>query len=186
MKLRSTLPIAVLLAALVAPCGADEPGRGELPDAVDARGDRLVLTASGTGVRAMVLRVYVVGLYQRQRTSSPSRMLGDDGPRRLAVKMLRDVDRSSMRQGIEDALEDKAGLGPYRAHAAALFEALPVDRDGLRRGDILTLDWRPGEGIVACVNQTRCLGPVPSAGLFDALVRMWLNEDPRRSILKPA
>lgn len=185
MKLRSLLlPAAVVLGALAAPCAADEPGA--LPDTVDARGDRLVLTASGLSVRAMVLRVYVVGLYQRQRTSSTTRMLVDDGPRRLAVKMLRDVDHGSMRQSVAEALDGQAALGPYRANAAALFEALPLDRDGLRKGDILTLDWRPGEGIVACVNETRCLAPTPSAGLFNALLRVWLNEDPRQSILKPS
>ncbi|TAK77020.1 MAG: hypothetical protein EPO12_15510 [Aquabacterium sp.] len=192
MKRTRILAVAAWLSAAAAStvcCPAARGAQAEglnLPDAVEADGRRLLLTASGLGMRALVFKVYVVALYLQERKASPAEMLAAPGPRRLAVALLRDVDGESFRQGLQEALDEQAGLGRWRGQLAGLLAGIPFQRTGLRRGDVLAIDWRPDEGLVVSLNQNRCLGLRGGVELFNALLRVWLDEDPARSVLKSA
>ena len=155
-----------------------------LPDAVDLHGSRLTLNASGTGVKALVVQVYLVGLYGSNKVGQHQALLNDNGARRLTLKMLRDVSESDFKSGLQDTLDATPTLTRFAQQVRAIVDSLPLDQGRLKHGDTLTIDWQPDQGLRIAFNQRPCFGPIRQADLFQALLRLWLDEDPRRSVLQ--
>lgn len=160
------------------------PSNTPLPDAVELQGRRLMLNASGTGVKALVVQVYLVGLYGSNRVAQHQALLQDSGAKRLTLKMLRDVSESDFKSGLQDTLEATPALTRFGQQVRAIVESLPLDQGRLKHGDNLTIDWQPEQGLRIAFNQRPCFGPIRQADLFQALLRLWLDEDPRRSVLQ--
>jgi len=155
-----------------------------LPDAIEQQGRRLTLNASGTGVKALVVQVYLVGLYGSQKVGQHQALLQDGGARRLTLKMLRDVSESDFKSGLQYTLEATPALTRFSQQVRAIVDSLPLDQGRLKHGDTLTIDWQPEQGLRIAFNQRPCFGPIRQAELFQALLRLWLDEDPRRSVLQ--
>lgn len=155
-----------------------------LPDAIELQGRRLTLNASGTGVKALVVQVYLVALYGSQKVGQHQALLQDNGARRLTLKMLRDVSESDFKSGLQDTLEAMPALTRFSQQVRAIVDSLPLDQGRLKHGDTLTIDWQPEQGLRIAFNQRPCFGPLRQAELFQALLRLWLDEDPRRSVLQ--
>jgi len=172
-----------LLAQSIEPAHAASPG-ASLPDAIELQGRRLTLNASGTGVRALVVEVYLVDLYDSNKVGQHQALLQDNGARRLTLKMLRDVSESDFKSGLQDTLEATPALTRFSQQVRAIVESLPLEQGRLKHGDTLTIDWQPYQGLRITFNQRPCFGPIRQADLFQALLRLWLDEDPRRSVLQ--
>ena len=155
-----------------------------LPDAIELQGNRLTLNARGTGVKALVVQVYLVGLYGSHKVGQHQALLNDKGTRRLTLKMLRDVSESDFKSGLQDTLEATPELTRFAQQVRAIVESLPLDQGRLKHGDTLTIDWQPEQGLRIAFNQRPCFGPIRQAELFQALLKLWLDEDPRRSVLQ--
>lgn len=172
-----------LLAQTIEPANAASTST-PLPDAIELQGRRLTLNASGTGVKALVVQVYLVGLYSSGKVGQHQALLQDNGARRLTLRMLRDVSESDFKSGLQDTLESTPALTRFGQQVRAIVESLPLDQGRLRHGDTLTIDWQPEQGLRIAFNQRPCFGPIRQAELFQALLRLWLDEDPRRSVLQ--
>lgn len=155
-----------------------------MPDTIELQGRRLTLNASGTGVKALVVQVYLVALYGSQKVGQHQALLQDNGARRLTLKMLRDVSESDFKSGLQDTLEATPALTRFSQQVRAIVDSLPLDQGRLKHGDTLTIDWQPEQGLRIAFNQRPCFGPLRQAELFQALLRLWLDEDPRRSVLQ--
>ncbi len=155
-----------------------------LPDAIEQQGRRLTLNASGTGVKALVVQVYLVALYGSNKVGQHQALLSDSGARRLTLKMLRDVSESDFKSGLQDTLEATPALTRFSQQVRAIVESLPLEQGRLKHGDTLTIDWQPDQGLRIAFNHRPCFGPIRQAELFQALLRLWLDEDPRRSVLQ--
>lgn len=172
-----------LMTQAIGPAQASSPNTA-LPDAIEQQGRRLTLNASGTGVKALVVQVYLVALYGSQKVGQHQALLQDNGARRLTLKMLRDVSESDFKSGLQDTLEATPALTRFSQQVRAIVESLPLDQGRLKHGDTLTIDWQPDQGLRIAFNQRPCFGPIRQADLFQALLRLWLDEDPRRSVLQ--
>lgn len=157
---------------------------GSLPEAIEQQGRRLTLNASGTGVKALVVQVYLVALYGSQKVGQHQALLHDNGARRLTLRMLRDVSESDFKSGLQDTLDATPALTRFSQQVRAIVDSLPLDQGRLKHGDTLTIDWQPDQGLRIAFNQRPCFGPIRQAELFQALLRLWLDEDPRRSVLQ--
>lgn len=172
-----------LMTQAIEPAHASSPSTA-LPDAIEQQGRRLTLNASGTGVKALVVQVYLVALYGSHKVGQHQALLQDNGARRLTLKMLRDVSESDFKSGLQDTLEATPALTRFSQQVRAIVESLPLDQGRLKHGDTLTIDWHPEQGLRITFNQRPCFGPIRQADLFQALLRLWLDEDPRRSVLQ--
>lgn len=171
---------------LHSPIRAAEVGGVELEESVQVAGRHLQLNGAGVSMR-LVFKVYAIGLYLQDQRRTTEAVLSSDGPRRLFIRMLRDITADEF----EDAVLDKLTNGPDKPdtrvaeHMLRLGKAISAQPHGLRRGDLLTLDWIPGTGTVIELNRRPVTQPLHDIAFYNALLNIWLGEKPADPSLKP-
>ena len=90
------------------------------------------LTLNGVGLRRRaIFKVYVAGLYVPQKSSSAAPLITEKGARRVALRMLRDVDADSFIDSLKDGLKNNLSEAQLSRAAAAGRRArgdLEIDR----------------------------------------------------------
>lgn len=104
-------------------------------DAHDARLDKVAhvggarLELNGAGVEAqLIFSVYAIGLYLPQRSSAASEVMAVDGPRRVAILMLRDVSGDDFHRAVMRSLATDGETLRRAAGQADQFGPVPADR----------------------------------------------------------
>ena len=183
-----TLLVLVAAMALGVAHAADVAGV-KLPDRlrVSAAGPELVLNGAGLRTRFFI-KVYAGGLYLEKKSPTADAVLALQGPKRVSMHLLRNV---SAKQ-ILDALHDGVAANNSPAELAKLRPQLDA-LDGvmnalgpIKEGDVVTLDYVPGSGTVVTVNGQAKGKPIAGTALYDALLRVWLGDDPVQDDLKKA
>lgn len=158
-----------------------------LDDSARVAGKSLVLNGAGIA-RQLVFRVYAIGLYLMDRKVSAEEILATDGPRRIAIAILRDISSEDFQKAVAEHASrglpqhDRAAV---RSQMAALIKAIARRPDGLREGDTLTMDWVPETGTVVQLNGKPLVEPMPGRAFYTALLSIWLGDNPTDPSLKP-
>lgn len=148
---------------------------------------RLQLNGSGTRRKA-VFQIYTAALYLGQPARSLQQVVEQDGPKRLLVQMLRDIDANELgklfTQGIErnTQREQFARLVPGILHISELF----ARQKRLKKGDSFSLDWVPATGLSIRINDQLPAPPINDPEFFAALLSIWLGPQPADGQLKAA
>jgi hypothetical protein len=154
---------------------------------VQVAGQHLQLNGAGISTRLM-FKIYAVSLYLPDQRRTTEAVLQSNGPRRLVIRLMRDISS----QDFEAAVLDKLSRDLAHADAQVMGQmealSLAIARipSGLRRGDLLTLDWIPGTGTVVEHNQRRVIQPIQDIAFYNALLNIWLGEQPADPRLKTA
>ena len=148
---------------------------------------RQQLNGSGTRRKA-VFQIYTATLYLGQPARSLQQVVEQDGPKRLLVQMLRDIDANELgklfTQGIErnTQREQFARLVPGILHISELF----ARQKRLKKGDSFSLDWVPATGLSIRINDQLPAPPINDPEFFAALLSIWLGPQPADEHLKAA
>lgn len=147
------------------------------------------LTLNGAGVRTrVVFKVYATGLYVPQKSGDAAALLGQTGPRRVAITMLRDVDGATFSDALVDGLKANHGADQLAALKSQI-DRLQATLKGIgeaKKGDRIQLDWVPESGTVITVNGQPRGEPIAGAPFYTALLRIWLGDKPADASLKKA
>lgn len=180
----------LLFAALALAAGsawAVEVAGVELPASEQLAPGSSPLVLNGAGLRRkFVFKVYVAGLYLAHKVSSAEQALALAGPKRIDIRMLRDVSAEEFSNALfeglranQDAAQMKA-IEPRAQRLAAQMAAMKEAKEGMR----ITIDWLPGEGTRITAG-TRVLGePIPGEDFYRALLAIWLGPHPVQDSLK--
>lgn len=169
---------------LAVPALALEVAGAKLADKVQVGSRELQI--NGAGVRSkFFLDLYVAALYLTEKNSSGAAVLADDGEKRIALHVLRDIGAARLSGGLSNAII--ANHAPAELHVldtalkefAAIFHAL----DELKKGDVVTLDYHPGSGTMVSLNGVE-KGMVSGAAFSRALLKVWLGDKPVQADLK--
>lgn len=120
-------------------------------------GTRLVLNnAVLLEVTVLAVDVYVASLYLPAKTSDPARILACDGPRRVDLRFMRDIERDQLverwKAEVITRAKRRSALSKYRGAIDALFAAYRA----VEEGQVMSFTWRPGKGIeIAFDGKTR-------------------------------
>jgi hypothetical protein len=191
----------LMLAAAALPCATLAPlpsawaqaaGEVELagvkyPPTVNLAGSALRLNGAGIRFR-FVVRVYTAGLYLPQRASTPEAVLAQQGPKRLHVVMLREIDATELGKlfvrGMQDnsPREEFSKSIPGTLRMGEIFAA----KKRMVPGENFSVDWVPGQGTTVLVNGRPQGEPVKEPEFFNALMRIWLGPNPADANLKEA
>ncbi|WP_412480521.1 chalcone isomerase family protein [Azonexus sp. IMCC34839] len=181
----NTVRQAALIATLVAAPGlhAAEVAGVKLDDKIRVGGSELVL--NGAGVRSkLFIKVYVGALYVGQKSTAPAAIYDSTGPRRMALRMLRDVDAESLHSALDDGLkanhtpEELAGIKAASDQLASIMKGIGKAREG----DTIAIDFL-AEGVAVSLNgESR--GKVAAPALAKALLKVWLGDKPADAALK--
>lgn len=174
--------LLLLLLLLARSAAAAELAGVTMPDVVSVAKWRLVL--NGLGLReATIFRidVYVAGLYLPERTHDPDAILREPGPKRLMMRMVRNVRRSYIAKAWSEGIR-KGAEQDYPALEERVSRLNTYVTD-LKVGDTVTLTQRPGEGIILEINGAT-LTTIPGDDFARALWQIWLGHRPPNAGLK--
>ncbi|WP_265943304.1 chalcone isomerase family protein [Dechloromonas sp. A34] len=177
----------VLIAALIAVPGlqAAEVAGVKVEEKLKVGGSELVL--NGAGLRSkLFIKVYVGALYVGQKSTMPAGVYDSTAPRRMVMRMLRDMDAESLHGALDDGLKNNltpaelAELKPQADQLATIMKGIGK----VREGDSIAIDFT-SEGVGVSLNgESR--GKVAGANFAKALLRVWLGDKPADASLKKA
>lgn len=182
-----TVRRAALLASLLAVPGlhAAEVAGVRFDDSIRVGGSELVL--NGAGLRSkLFIKLYVGALYAAQKSAQPAALIDSPAPRRMSLRLLRDIGADTLHGALEDGLANNNSPEELAAVRAATeqFAALMKGFGKLREGDGIALDFS-ADGVTVGVNG-EARGKVAGGGFARALLKVWLGERPADPALKRA
>ena len=179
--------LAALVAALLAVPGlhAAEVAGVKIEERIKVGSSELVL--NGAGLRTKVfIKVYVGALYVTQKASTATALLDASSPRRMSLRLLRDLDADSLYGALRDGLKDNNSEAELLALKAPVdqFAELMKKIGNARSGDTVAIDFTT-EGVGVSLNG-EAYGKVSSAPFARALLKVWLGDNPVDASLKKA
>ena len=183
----NTVRQAALIATLLAAPGlhAAEVAGVKLDDKIRVGASELVL--NGAGVRSkLFIKVYVGALYVGQKSATAAAIYDSATPRRMALRMLRDVDAESLHSALDEGLKNNhtadelAGIKVASEQLAGIMKGIGKAREG----DTIAIDFM-ADGVTVSLNgESR--GKVVAPTFAKALLKVWLGEKPADTSLKKA
>ena len=178
---------AALIAALVAAPGlhAAEVAGVRVADSIKVGNNELVL--NGAGLRSkLFIKVYVGALYVSQKAATPAAIYDSATPRRMVLRLLRDLDADSLHSALDEGLRNNhtpAELSDMKAQADQLGGIMKA-MGKVHEGDTVSIDFS-AEGVVVSQNG-EVRGKVAGASFAKALLKVWLGDKPADASLKKA
>lgn len=184
------------LTSMMLAAGLLAAGAVHAQPAVELEGQKFEPTASvggqslplnGVGLRKRaIFKVYVAGLYAGQKSADASAIVNEKGPRRVSLRMLRDVEAQSFIDSFNEGLKNntpEAQLSAMKPQVDALVATLKSIGEA-KKGDVINFDYTPEGGTRITVNGQPKGNPIPGADFFSAVLRIWLGDKPADETLK--
>lgn len=145
------------------------------------------LVLNGVGVRKrLVFDIYVGGLYVAKKAVRTAELLDQPGPKRVALRFLRDVEGelfvNSLHVGLK-ANHSEAELARWQKQVDTLTSTIKTIALA-RRGDTVYFDYTPNDGTRVSVNGVTRGPLIPGEDFYAAVLRVWLGETPADAGLK--
>ncbi|MBT0570594.1 chalcone isomerase family protein [Curvibacter sp. CHRR-16] len=159
----------------------------KVDDSATVAGTTLPLQGAGMRYKA-VFKVYAGALYANEKIRSLDALLRNPGPKRLSMTFVRDIDANSfgklLTRGVEDNTpkSELSKLVPGLLRMSEMFSA----NKSLSPGDVVTVDWIPGTGMVISVKGKPQGEPFKDADFYRAIMGIWLGPVPADHKLKDA
>jgi hypothetical protein len=159
----------------------------KLEDSLQLANTELKLNGAGIRYKA-IFKVYVAGLYLKEKKTTVPDILSLAGPKRVSLVMLRGLSNEDFGRGFITGIQqntekaEKAKLIAQFVRFGELFASVPE----LKKGDILICDWLPGVGTVMTLNGKQMGEPFQDVAFYNAILRIWLGEKPVDNGLKKA
>jgi hypothetical protein len=180
--------LAMLCAATLSLAQAAEVEGVTFAERIDGPGAaKLVL--NGAGLRKLLfLDLYAMGLYLPERLPKAEQILTLAGPKRIAIRMLRDVSAESFTEALINGLRknhsdaEMLRFGPRIAQLTAIMAEIKEAKEGMA----IDLDWVPSGGLRLRVDGQATGRPILGEDFYRALLRIWLGLNPVQDDLKAA
>ncbi|MHB1198303.1 MAG: chalcone isomerase family protein [Polaromonas sp.] len=157
----------------------------KLADPVEVQGAKLQL--NGAGIRYKVIfKVYVIGLYLGTKAATPEESYAAQGPKRISITMLREIDSNELGKAFTKAFQENAPKTEMSRLIPGLIRMGQIfsDQKKLLANDDFTIDWIPGTGTVISVKGKAQGEPIREPEFFNAMLRIWLGPQPADRKLK--
>jgi hypothetical protein len=146
------------------------------------------LKLNGAGIRTrIVFKVYALGLYLPEKKTTVNDVLATAGARRIQIVSMRDLTSDEFGDAFMKGLNgntdqaERTRLLPQTKSFGEMFASIP----GLKKGDVLLVDWVPGTGTVCTLNGRKIGETVQDVAFYNAILRIWLGDKPADESLKP-
>lgn len=183
---KALLAGAAMACALMQTAAAAEVSGIKFDDTVKVAGKDLKL--NGLGIRTkFIVKVYAAGLYLPEKKNTVADIMKVEGPRRLTLVMMREISSDDFGQSFMTGLNnniDKAEKTRYVSQISKFGEMFTTI-EGLKKGDVLHIDWIPGTGTVCELNGKKIGEALPDVNYYNAVLKIWLGDKPADSALKP-
>jgi hypothetical protein len=179
----------LILLTLLVPfsVAAAEVAGVRIDDKTSVANAELALNGAGLRKRAF-FQVYAIGLYVPQKSSSAAALLEQQGPKRVAIHMLRDVGADAFTEALADGIRANHSEAEAKALEPRIKElgAIIAELKEAKKGMAIALDWQPPSGTVMLVNGAARGKAIPGEDFYRALLRIWIGDKPVQDDLKKA
>lgn len=144
------------------------------------------LHLNGAGVRKkFFFEIYIGALYLEHPSQEAKKVVSDAGAKRMVLHFLYDeVSREKLIDGWDDGFE-KNSTAKQKATLQARINQFNNLFSTVKKGDTIILDYRPNSGTEVTIRGEK-KGVVPGKDFNDALLLIWLGEEPVTEELKGA
>ena len=183
--------LATFLATLCLTCSAlaatIDVGGAKVEDAVDLQGAKLQLNGAGVRYKA-IFKVYAAGLYVGKKVASPEELFAATGPKRQSITLLREIDSNELGKAFTKGFEENSSKTEMSKLIPGLIKMGQIfsDQKKMLAGENFTIDWIPGTGTVITVKGKPQGEPFKEVEFYNALMRIWLGNNPADFKLKDA
>jgi hypothetical protein len=150
--------------------------------------DNQKLVLNGVGIRRKYgFSVYVCALYLTQKRHTLAEVIALPGPKKILATMLREISSDDLGDALLSGIRHNSTpdqtqrIGAQLVALGQLFGSIPR----LKKGDSFSVAYAPQSGTLIEVNGKPALAALPDVAFFEALLRIWLGDDPADSGLKP-
>jgi len=150
-------------------------------------GAKLVLNGAGLRKR-LFFDIYAMGLYLPERKVKAEQILSLAGPKRIAIRMLRDVSAEAFTEALIDGLrrnQSEAAMVRFGPRIKQLTDIM-AELQEAKEGMAIDMDWAQGSGLRLVVNGKQAGAPIVGEDFYRALLSVWLGTNPVQDDLKAA
>ena len=159
----------------------------KVEDSAMVGGVALQLNGAGTRYKGP-FKVYVGDLYTTRKVGSLEELVAAPGPKRLTMTFVREIEAGPfgklLTRGVEDN-NSKAEMSKLVPGLIRMSEIFTVNKL-LIPGDVITLDWIPGTGMVITAKGKVQGEPFKEPEFFKAIMSIWFGPTPADHLLKDA
>lgn len=158
-----------------------------LEDSIVLHNTRLQLNGAGIRYKA-IYKGFVAGLYLGKKAATPEEVFADQGPKRMSITLLRDIDSKEFSKVFIKGFGDNAPKGNMSKLIPGLIKMGQLLSDQVKfvPGDTIVMDWIPGTGTVLTVKGNVLGEPFKDVEFYNALLGMYLGPTPLDWKLKDA
>lgn len=185
---QSTPPTASSAAPAPAAAAPIELAGVKYDGTAEVAGQKLQLNGAGIRYKA-IFKVYTAGLYLNAKATTPEAVLANNGPKRIHIQMLRDIDGEELGKLFTKGMEQNATREEFGRSISGVLRMseIFVQKKKLKTGESFGVDYIPGTGTVVFVNGQLIPGePIKGEDFFHMLLKIWLGKSPADSDLKVA
>lgn len=159
----------------------------KVEDSTDVRGTKLALNGAGIRYKGP-FKVYVAGLYTGKPAANLEELVGQPGPKRMVITMVRDIEANEFGKLLTRGMEDNTGKGEMSKLVPGLIKLSQVfsEHKKLVAGDSFTIDWVPGVGSTLNIKGKPQAEAFKEPEFYKALMGIWLGPAPADFKLKDA
>ena len=179
--------LAAFLGLPVAGAGAAEVAGVNVPESVKL--GRADLLLNGAGIRTrVVFKVYVGALYVVERKKVAADLIGQRGPKRIALYMLRDLSTEQFGGALNDGLAANLTDGERQRFAGQIAElkATMEAVGNAKEKSVVAIDFLPEIGVRIAVDGAQRGKNMGGEDFYRALMKIWLGDKPADDSLKAA
>ena len=172
--------LLIFVLGTVLPIHAGSVAGVALPETVQVSGSTLLLNGMGVRSKYMV-KVYVAGLYVKQKSSDPNAILKTDVPKRIVMHFVRDVSKDQLTDGFGESFHNNTPEAEktLKPDIDRFFGALEPVKDGQE----ITLTYLPEKGTSLVIGDNEKL-TISGSAFAETLFSVWLGPKPPNAALK--
>ena len=158
----------------------------DIPQIIPATSEHAELRLNGAAMRILygVVDTYIGKLYVENPTTDAEALIAADEYKRMVYKIV--LKRVSGRR-IAKAMYDALQLNVTREEAVRLEKRLQLlvtlFDSSLKKGEESYLEWVPSQGSRIVLNG-KVKGMIPGKDFYDAILKIWIGDNPVGSIFK--
>jgi hypothetical protein len=162
-------------------CYGKEIAKISIPDSLEA--GQVTLTLNGAGVRSKLIKLYVGGLYLKEKSSDAAAIMAADEPMAIKLHIISSMITSKK---MEDAVREgflKSTGGKTEPIKDQIERFISVFKDEIKENDIFDLIYSPGKGTDVYKN-SEYRSTIEGLTFKQALFGIWLCDKPAQASLK--
>lgn len=145
------------------------------------------LKLNGAGLRQVAwFKAYAAGLYLPDKTRTAAQALNGTGPKRLQMRMMQDVPTAEFIKAFDKGISRNSTPAELAAmkERMARFDQILTQIGQVKKGDVVNLDFIPGQGLVLTLNGKPRGEAIAGEDLYAAFLRIFIGDKPTDERLK--